>query len=201
MKFKIVYLYVILAAGVIVTLFILSSSDNKTPQVTAGNIENQPVPDDEVHKGMQNPVGQNPSKSNVSQEVYQKMDNLKKEVESSPGDTVKMREYADFVSAAHRPDEAIKYYEKILDINPKRNDILFSLSMVYFGKQNYDKAEECTNKILKNDKNNTQAMYNLGAIAASKGEKERAKVIWNKLVTDYPGDEASQLAKSSLEKL
>jgi tetratricopeptide (TPR) repeat protein len=201
LKFKIAYLYVILGLGVIVMIFILSRTKNTVAQTPAGNIENQQMPNDEVHKGMQSPVDGNPSKSNVSQEVYQRMDKLKKEVEANTRDTIKMREYADFMAAAHRSDEAIIYYEKILKIDSKRNDILFNLSMVYFSRQNYDKAEEYTNRILKNDKNNTQAMYNLGAIAASKGEKERAKVIWNKLVSDYPGDEAAQLAKSSLEKL
>ncbi len=201
MKFKIAYLYVILGLGVVVTLFILSRPKNTETQIPSGNIENKQMPDDDVHKGMQNPVEGNPSKSNVSQEVYQKMDKMKKDVEANPRDTIKIREYADFVSAAHRPDEAIIYYEKILKVDPHRNDILFNLSMVYFSKQNYDKAEDYTSRILNNDKNNTQAMYNLGAIAASKGEKERAKVIWNKLISDYPGDEAAQLAKSSLEKL
>ena len=202
MKFKIAYLYILLGLGVVITLFILAGRKNDSPKTSAGNIENQQLPDDDVHKGMQNPMsGGNPSKGNVSQEVYQKMDRLKKEVEANPKDTVKMREYADFMAAAHSPEEAITYYEKILKINPGRNDILFDLSMIWFTKQDYDKAEGYTDEILKNDKANTQAMYNLGAIAASKGEKERAKEIWTKLVSLYPGDEAAELAKSSLEKL
>lgn len=200
MKFKIVYLYVVLALGVLVTLFILSSN-SKSTEAPAGNIENQEMPNDEVHKGMQNPANGNPSKSNVSQEVYKKMDMLKKAVEANPNDTLKIREYADFMAAAHRQDEAIKNYQKILSIDPKRNDILFNLSIIYFTRQDYDKAEKYTNQILKNDKNNTQAMYNLGAIAASEGQKERAREIWNKLISEYPGDESAELAKSSLEKL
>ncbi len=202
MKFKIAYLYILLGVGVVVTLFILAGNKNNSTPAAAGNIENQQIPNDDVHKGMQNPMnGGNPSKGNVSQEVYQKMDQLKKEVEANPRDTVKMREYADFMAAAHSPDEAITYYEKILKVNPKRNDILFDLSMIWFTKQDYDKAEGYTDQILKNDRSNTQAMYNLGAIAASKGEKERAKEIWKKLVSEYPGDEAAELAKSSLDKL
>ncbi len=201
MKFRIVYLYILLGIGVIVTLLILSGKSNNQNTVPAGSIAGEEMPNDDVHKGLQNPVGENPSKSNVSSEVFQKMEMLKKQVEANPNDTSKMREYADFMTAAHKPEEALSYYEKIIKIDPKRNDILFNLAMVYYGKQNYDKAEEYTARVLKNDKNNTQAMYNLGAIAASRGDKERAKEIWNKLVSDYPGDEASQLAKSSLEKL
>lgn len=199
MKFKLAYLYVVLGLGVIVTLFYLSRND--TSKVENNGIAGEQVPNDEVHKGLQDPTKQNPSKSNVSAEVYQKMEALKKDVDANPNDTSRMKAYADFMTAAHKPDEALPYYEKILNSNPKRNDILFNLAMIYYNKQNLDKAEEYTSLILKNNKNNTQAMYNLGAIAAGKGEKERAKEIWNKLVTDYPNDEVTQLAKSSLEKL
>jgi Tfp pilus assembly protein PilF len=201
LKFRIAYLYLILAAGVVITLIFLSGGNNTNTEPAAGNIENQQVPNDDIHKGLGNPGGSNPSKGNVSQEFYQKMDMLKKDVEANPNDTAKIKQYADFISAAHKPEQAIPYYEKILKVDPGRNDILFSLSMIYFTKQDYNKAEEYTNRILKNDKNNTQAMYNLGAIAASKGDKARAKEIWQRLVSTYPGNEAAELAKSSLEKL
>jgi len=200
LKFKISYLYLLIGAAVIVVLFILSN-EKSTPETTAGNIENQEMPNDEVHKGLQNPVDGNPSKGNVSSEVYKKMDMLKKEVEANPNDTSKMREYAEFMAAAHRQDEAIVYYQKILNIDPKRDDILFNLSIIYYTRQDYDNAEKYTSQILKNDKNNTQAMYNLGAIAASKGQKDRARNIWNELISKYPNDETAELAKSSLENL
>ncbi len=60
------------------------------------------------------------------------MDMLKKEVEANPKDTAKIKEYADFIAAAHKPEQAIPYYEKILKVDPRRNDILFSLSMIIF---------------------------------------------------------------------
>ncbi|HSD62272.1 MAG TPA: tetratricopeptide repeat protein, partial [Ignavibacteriaceae bacterium] len=103
--------------------------------------------------------------------------------------------------AAHRQEEALPYYEKILEMDPKRIDVLFDLAMINYNRQKFDKAEDYTQRILKNDKNNPQALYNLGAIAASKGEKERAREIWNKLISGYPNDEVTQLARSSLEKL
>ncbi len=201
LKFRIAYLYLLLAAGVVITLISLAGGDKNGSETSAGIIENQQTPNDEIHKGLGNPGGSSPSKGNVSQEFYDKMDMLKKEVDANPKDTAKIKQYADFIAAAHKPEEAIPYYDKILKVDSHRNDVLFSLSMIYFSKQNYAKAEEYTNHILENDRNNTQALYNLGAIAASKGDKTRAKEIWNRLVSAYPGDEAAELAKSSLEKL
>ena len=39
----------------------------------------------------------------------------------------------------------------------------------------YDKAEEVTNRVLKIDKNHHEAKFNLGVIAVSQGEKEKAR--------------------------
>lgn len=200
MKFKLAYLYIILALGVVVTLFILSGRNNNN-KISGQDIAGEKMPGDDIHKDLQDPTKENPSKSNVSADVYRKMDELKKDVEANPNDTSKIKAYADFMTAAHKPEEAVPYYEKILKVNPKRIDILFDLAMINYNRQDFDKAEDYTQRILKNDKNNTQAMYNLGAIAASKGEKERAKEIWNKLISDYPNDDVTQLARSSLAKL
>ena len=200
MKFKLAYLYVVLGIGVIITLLVLSNN-NSSSDLPKENVANEQMPNDDVHKGLKDPTKEDPSKSNVSAEVYQKMGELKKDVEANPDDTSKMKAYADFMTAAHKPEEALPYYEKILKADSKRNDILFDLAMINYNKQDFDKAEEYTKHIIENDKNNTQAMYNLGAIAASKGDKVRAREIWNKLVTDYPNNEVTQLAKTSLEKL
>ena len=175
MKFRIAYLYLLIGIGVIITLIFLSQSNNTPGQPPADNIAGKEMPNDDVHKGLTNPLDENPTKSNVSSEVYHKMDVLKKAVESNPGDTSKMREYADFMSAAHKTEDAIPYYEKILKVDPKRNDILFSLALISYNKQDFKKSEEYTNKILTNDKTNTQAMYNLGAIAAEHGRKRESK--------------------------
>lgn len=45
------------------------------------------------------------------------------------------------------------------------------------------------------------ANYNIGAIEATKGNKEKAREIWNKLINNNPADKISELAKSSMSKL
>ncbi len=44
-------------------------------------------------------------------------------------------------------------------------------------------------------------IYNIGAIEATKGNKNRAREIWTKLIEDHPNDKTSELAKNSLNKL
>ena len=43
--------------------------------------------------------------------------------------------------------------------------------------------------------------YNLGAIEATKGNKDKAREIWEKLINSHPNDKTTELAKNSLKKL
>ena len=198
MKIKPLYIYTgVVVLAIIFLVFFTSRNDSDIP----GNINTNQMPDDDVHKGLKDQVQAPPGKGNVSSEIKHRLEMLKKAVEENPKDTLKMKEYADFLASAHHPDEAIKYYYNILNINPRRSDILFSLAYIYYNKKNYEKAEEVISKILLYEPDNTQAIYNLGAIAASNGDKQKAKAQWEKLVKNYPGSDEAKLAEGSLKKL
>jgi tetratricopeptide (TPR) repeat protein len=195
MKFKPLYGYLILA---VILAGLVIFTQKKSGSVST-DIAKQEIPNDEIHKGLKG--SETPGKSNVSAEVIHKMGELKKAVEANPNDTLKLREYADFLSEAHKPDEAIKYYQKILQVDTKRTDILFSLSFIYYNKHEYNKSEELTNKILSYDKNNSLALYNLGAISATKGDNKKAEGLWNEVIQKYPNTDAAKIAKQSLSSL
>jgi tetratricopeptide (TPR) repeat protein len=195
MKFKTWYIYIIVViAAAAVLVFV--TSDQKTKQTT----ETQ-MPQDEIHKGLKDQTGKSPGKGNVSQEAIHQMEMLKKAAEENPDDTLKLREYADFLAQAHQQDEAIKEYEKILKKDPKRTDILTSIAFIHYNKKEYKEAEEGLSKVLAIDKNHLQAKYNLGAIAANQGDFEKAKKIWTQLVKEHPGTEMAKLAQESLSRL
>ena len=203
MKFRVIYIYIIFLIIAISFLIILSKSgNNQTAQNKAtGEISNKQMPGDEIHKGLQNQVTPPPSKENVSENYKHEIIALKKAVDENPNDTVALKGYADLLVGSHKPEESIPLYERILKKNPKRIDVLFSLSFIYFNSGNFKKAEEETKKILLFDKKNIQAQYNLGAIAASSGNSEEARLIWTKLLNEYPNSELTVMARESLKKL
>jgi tetratricopeptide (TPR) repeat protein len=98
-------------------------------------------------------------------------------------------------------EEAIGLYEKILTINPKRTDIHFALSIIYFTKRDFLRSEAENNKVISYDPNNQMALYNLGAITATKGDLAKAKEYWNKVIKIDAESETGNLAKESLEKI
>jgi tetratricopeptide (TPR) repeat protein len=200
MKFKLAYLYGILVV-VVIAVIIIATNKREDKISAMEDIANKEMPQDDVHKniGKDNPMMHGQVK--VNEEVKKKMEEMKAAVDANPNDTSKVREFADFLLAAHKPDEAIPYYEMVLKKYPKRNDIRFSLTFIYYNKGELDKAEEETNKILSYDKNNSMARYNLGAIEATRGNDEKARQIWNKLIQDDPKSETAELARNALTML
>jgi tetratricopeptide (TPR) repeat protein len=200
MKFKPIYLYGILAIAAVTILIVVGIQESNTlTEVPVTN--DQTMPDDDVHKQLKNQGSNSPGKENVSEEYRKRLADLKEAVDKNSSDTLAMRNYADFLSASHKMNEAIPYYEKILEVNPKRADIYFSLAIIYYNKQDFLKCEEANNKVLSFEPKNQMALYNLGAIAATQGKKDKAKELWNKVVSINAESETGKLAKESLSKL
>jgi tetratricopeptide (TPR) repeat protein len=200
MKFKPIYFYGIIVLISIIVLVVVATQNSTEPkEVQIG--QNQNMPDDEVHKNLMKQGENQPSKENVSDEYRKRMAELKDAVEKNPEDTIALKNYADFLSASHNMNDAITYYNKILQVDPKRADIHFSLALIYYNKQDFAKCEDENNKVLKFDPKNQMALYNLGAIAATRGEVIKAKDFWNEVIEINPESETGKLAKESLAKL
>jgi tetratricopeptide (TPR) repeat protein len=196
---KPIYIY---GMGIIIAALIfifLSQKDASDLIKKPGSITNNNIPNDSIHKGLTG--GITPDKNNVLKTIKQHLAMLKKAADESPSDTLKIRQYADFLAAAHQPDEALVYYHKILNKNPKRIDVLFSIANIYYTKHEFSETEKYLNKVLSYDKNNVLAYYNLGAIAASKGDKAKAKEIWSKIIREYPNSHIAETAKESLNEI
>ena len=200
MRFKPIYLYGIIAVVVVVVLLIVSQSGS-VGEKTNVDITDKQMPMDEVHKKLNNGMKQDPSSSNVSEEVKHKIDVMRKDVDANPNDTLKIRECADFLAAAHKPEEALLYYQKILDKDKSRKDIYFSITYIHYTKGDLAKAEEVTLQMLQLFPGDPMVRYNWGAIEATKGNKVKAREIWTKLIKDNPEDKTSELARGSLNKL
>ena len=201
MKIKPLYIYLFGVVLAVAVFFFVSYDSGTNTMPAQNNIANKQMPNDAIHKGLQNPNEQPPNKDNVDATVMKHLDMLKKAVDESPKDTVKLKEYADFLAAAHKPNDALEYYNRILKINPKRTDIIFSVAYINYTERKFDVAEKLLNSVLSYDKNNLRAYYNLGAIAYSSGNKEKAKKIWTKLANEYPKSAMGKMAKESVKQI
>ena len=200
MKFKPIYLYGLVVLVAVTILIIVAIRENSMSTQTTMNTD-EVMPDDDVHKQLKNQMNSSPGKENVSEEYRKRMAELEQAVKNNPSDISALKNYADYLSASHKMNEAISYYEKILEIDPKRSDVYFALALIYYNKQDFVKCEEVNLKVLSFDPNNQMALYNVGAVAATQGNKEKAKEFWNKVVSINSNSETGKLAKESLSKL
>jgi tetratricopeptide (TPR) repeat protein len=197
MKLKPFYIYALLITAALIFLFIFTMDSGKD----VNTVSDKEMPDDEIHKSFRDSAAQNPGRGNVSSVVKDHIEMLRKKVEANPQDTLLLKQYADMLAQAHRPKEAIVHYFTILNVNPGRTDVLFALAYVYYNMKDYDNTEKMTNRILLYDEDNVQAKFNLGVIAAARGEKEKAKLIWEKLVKENPGSDIARKAKESINRI
>ena len=201
MKFKPLYFYGTILIAVVLILVFVTQQNDKQEELSDNKISTEEMPQDDVHSQLRNESDDSPSKENLSEEYHQKLSELKNIVEQNPGDTLAMRNYADYLAASHKNDEAVANYSKILEIDASRIDILFNLSFLYYNIGNMDKADEYNNRVLKLEADHVSALYNKGAIAATRGDTETAREIWNRIIKDFPESETTVLAKQSLERL
>ncbi len=199
MNFKLIYVYSALVIIIGISLFFLTS-DKKTMSNNPEKMKNE-MPHDSIHSGLNNLGSAPPNKENVSPNFKKQLEDLKIKAEKNPDNIEALKDYGDFLAAAHQLDEAIKIYEKILKINPQNKETLFSISFIYYNKQEFDQAETFINKILKIDSKDHQALYNLGAINALRGNKNKAKEIWEELIKEQPNSSSADMAKKSLLRL
>jgi tetratricopeptide (TPR) repeat protein len=197
MKLKPLYIYIGIIIVALITIILISDEDEKEESVEISDTSQ--IPDDDIHKSFES-NGQ-PSSTNVTSEFKNKMNELESYIAENPSDTVKLREYAELLAAAHNKDKAVELYNKILKIDNKRIDVFSQLAILYYNKNDFKKSSEYLSNILIVDPNNAQAKYNLGVIEARLGDIAAAKKQWEDLLANHPNTKMSDMAKESLEKL
>lgn len=200
MKLKPIYIYLGVFMVFVAAMIFFSKTTKDSNKAIEINPQTQ-MPDDDIHGKIKSQgKGDAPSKSNLMQDAVERINTLKSEAEKNPNDTLKVRQYAD-VLIAHKPEEAIKLYERILKAGPKRTDILLQLTFVYFNQGDMKKAEEFNSKVLAIDNNNLIAKFNIGGLAQAKGDDKKAKATWQDLANKYPQTEVGKLAAQLVNQL
>ncbi len=196
MKLKPVYIYLIAFVAVVLVIIISTnlSNEEKSP-ITSESA----MPDDDVHKGLKG--GEEPSAGNVTDRAKHQMEMFEKMVTENPDDTAMVKKYADLLSGAHNPQKAIQLYQSILDKDANRIDVMLAKSSAHYSVMQYDIADNLLNKILSLEPNNEEANFNIGAIAAAKGNYSKAKEIWENVIKKFPGTHVAKIAEASLKQL
>ncbi len=190
-------MYLIIGAVLVAALVIviLLPDDGQTPQETA---QENAMPPGHPDVGGNNA----PSKDNVITAFMEEFERLGEKIKKQPAsDTSDVLVYAHMCLDAHQAAAALPLLERYSKAAPKNIDVMLDLSKAHHENGNAEKAEEITLRILKIDPKNTTAMYNLGALAASRDDKAAARKHWEKLIREYPDSPDAERAKHFMQNL
>lgn len=196
MKLKPIYIYgiVIIVAVAVIAIF---SSNIFTGENPAGTSNSQ-MPDDAMHQSMR---GKMPSRDNVDKSAMQKLQELEKEVEANPNDTLKMKKLSSYYAIGHQKEKAISLLEKILAKGPNRVDILQALTYMEYAQKNFTKAEFYNNQVSKLTNGSLESQFNVAVIEEGKGNKDKAKKLYQSLAKNNPNTDIAKMAQAALDRI
>ncbi len=122
-----------------------------------------------------------PNKDNVSHAFRVRMARLTNRLDAAPDDTTALLEMATLLQDAHRPDSAAVLYERYVRLHPANRQAWLDLANNYAEVGRWDRAEEATRRLLEHYPEDPAAMFNLGAIAANRGDVTAASKWWTRV--------------------
>ena len=109
-------------------------------------------------------------------------------------------ELANLYFDAEKFDEAIKWYEAALKLNPNDVNVSTDLGVSYYYTNNPDKALEQLDRSLKIDPKHAKTLLNIGIVKAfAKQDLEGASKAWQQVIQLAPDSPEGQAAKRALD--
>ena len=108
-------------------------------------------------------------------------------IDVDPNDLSLQYDYALYLQDNGFPEQAMSYYDALLDFVPNHPDCIYNkgyIYLVYFGDN--DKALECFDKVLQINPNSVNALFNKGRTYEQMGDFINAKSIYLQILRNYP---------------
>lgn len=95
------------------------------------------------------------------------------------------------LSSLGKWDDVIKIYEAILDVNPNNSVALYRLGLVYYGRKDYNMANNQFKKVVDLYPFGYDGLLMLGWTSYFLGNTNQAKVLFNKALLYSPNDKSA----------
>jgi cytochrome c-type biogenesis protein CcmH/NrfG len=119
---------------------------------------------------------------------------------AAPRDATPRVELGNLYFDAEQYDQAIRWYENALKIQPKAVDVSTDLGVAYYYSNQPDRAIEQLNHSLSIDPRHAKTLLNLGIVRAfGKQDLKGASDAWQKAVEVSPDSEEGRAAKRALD--
>jgi len=129
-----------------------------------------------------------------------KVNALKAVAEREAANPTPRVELANLYFDAQKFDDAIKWYEAALKLNPNDVNVSTDLGVAYYYTNNSEKALEQLDRSLKIDPKHAKTLLNVGIVKAfGKQDLEGASKAWQQVIELAPDSPEGQAAKRALD--
>jgi tetratricopeptide (TPR) repeat protein len=142
-----------------------------------------------------------PSASSTAAEHIHELTALQEQLKQNPNHAPILFRMALLSSEMGKTDDAISYLRQLLKTNASNSEASLELGRLLYANQDIAGAVAETEKILRTDPTQVDALYNLGAINANLGKEAVARDYWKRAVASAPDSESGKRAKDGLLKL
>jgi len=186
-------LALIISVPVISILFyqIMQQEDSTTPRIDLSAVPGMPAPRD----------NQPATDSDAMAPVMQKLEELNDRIDDNPEDFHAYLELGSMYATIWRYEEASEYFESYVELQPDDGQVRTALAEMYLNSGNVEKAKFHLEEALRIDPQDDFALYNLGIVLASMGDKAGARNAWEQLAEQNPNSEIGLSAIQNLENL
>jgi len=137
----------------------------------------------------------------LSPAVSAEVASLERHLRAAPADTVAIGRLAQLLESSHQPEQAARYYRRLLTIDRDSRRAWFGLARVYAALENWEAAEEAVATFLNAVPGDPEAMYHLGVIHANRGDYSAARSWWRKVQQQAGDPQLAKWAAESLERI
>lgn len=130
-----------------------------------------------------------------------RVDSLRARVETTPDDLDGVLELARLLHDGHRPDEAVPFYRRALELEPGRAEVTYDLAAALSAAGDAEGASDVLRRRLDDVPDDAVAMYNLGALRANAGDMEGARRWFDRAVTTTSDGALRARAREALDRL
>ncbi len=134
-------------------------------------------------------------KNDEAEKEYKALTNLR------PKDWRMWKNYGYFCMHVARYDDAIKQFEKYIELRSDTADSFNSLAKAFFKKGDVDRAIAMFRKALELDKNFISALQNIGEAYQTKGQKKEAREMYLAVLASNPSDFYRKAAEKKLKEV
>ncbi len=145
-----------------------------------------------------------PSSISSSSSVEEREQYYLDQINQNPQDNISMLALANLYAddTVARYDDAITWFNKYLELDPKNVDIRLRIASLDINKtQNFDAAVKTLTEVTAMAPDNAMAFLLLGQAAKSAGQNQTAILAWNRYLELAPTSEYASLIKDEISKL